>query len=136
MTEGLQRVAIYPTAGVFSPRFVRVYWHLFRKIYLKSLELGRLGYVSIEVRQCRTAVPHYETALSDESFGAELRAWEGGQLMRVLLDRHAFLGWLVDSERLCGVAYVIADEGNDILVTAASALGPRVPHASDAEATA
>ena len=89
-----------------------------------------------EVRQCRTAVPHCETALSDESFGAELTAWEGGQLMRVLLDRHAFPWWLVDSERLCRVAYgVTADEENDILVRAASALGARAPLAFDAEST-
>ena len=42
--------------------------------------------------------------------------------MRVLLDTHTFLWWLVDSARLSRVAYrVIADEGNDILVSAASA---------------
>ena len=42
--------------------------------------------------------------------------------MRVLLDTHAFLWWLVDSARLSRVAYrAIADEGNDILVSAASA---------------
>lgn len=42
--------------------------------------------------------------------------------MRVMLDTHAFLWWLVDSARLSRVAYdAIADEGNDILVSAASA---------------
>ena len=42
--------------------------------------------------------------------------------MRVLLDTHTFLWWLVDSARLSRVAYrAIADEGNDILVSAASA---------------
>ena len=42
--------------------------------------------------------------------------------MRVLLDTHAFLWWLVDSARLSRVAYrAIADEGNAILVSAASA---------------
>ena len=42
--------------------------------------------------------------------------------MRVLLDTHAFLWWLVDSARLSRVAYrAIADEENDILVSAASA---------------
>ena len=42
--------------------------------------------------------------------------------MRLLLDTHAFLWWLVDSARLSKAAYgVIADERNDILVSAASA---------------
>ena len=42
--------------------------------------------------------------------------------MRVLLDTHAFLWWLVDSARLSRVAYdAIGDEANDILVSAASA---------------
>ena len=42
--------------------------------------------------------------------------------MRVLLDTHAFLWWLADSGRLSRVAYhVIADTGNDIVVSAASA---------------
>ena len=42
--------------------------------------------------------------------------------MRVLLDTHAFLWWLVDSARLSRVAYrAIADEGHAILVSAASA---------------
>ena len=42
--------------------------------------------------------------------------------MRALLDTHAFLWWIVDSGRLSGSAYrVIADEENDIFVSAASA---------------
>ena len=42
--------------------------------------------------------------------------------MRVLLDTHAFLWWIADSERLSGPACtVIADELNDIVVSAASA---------------
>ena len=42
--------------------------------------------------------------------------------MRVLLDTHAFLWWIADSQRLSKVAYgVIADESNDIAVSAASA---------------
>ena len=42
--------------------------------------------------------------------------------MLVLLDTHAFLWWLADSERLSGPARaVIADELNDIVVSAASA---------------
>ena len=42
--------------------------------------------------------------------------------MRVLLDTHAFLWWLTDSKRLSGAANrVIADEMNDIAVSAASA---------------
>ena len=42
--------------------------------------------------------------------------------MRILLDTHAFLWWLAGSERLSGVAHdAIADPGNDILVSAASA---------------
>ena len=42
--------------------------------------------------------------------------------MRALLDTHAFLWWIVDSGRLSRPAYrVIADEANDIFVSAASA---------------
>jgi len=42
--------------------------------------------------------------------------------VRVLLDTHAFLWWLAHSERLSGAAReVIADELNDIMVSAASA---------------
>ena len=42
--------------------------------------------------------------------------------MRLLLDTHAFLWWLAGSDRLSGVAHdTIADPGNDILVSAASA---------------
>ena len=42
--------------------------------------------------------------------------------MPVLLDTHAFLWWLADSGRLSGAAReLIADELNDILVSAASA---------------
>ncbi len=49
--------------------------------------------------------------------------------MRVLLDTHAFLWWLVDSARLSRVAYnAIADEGNDILVSAASAWEITIKH--------
>lgn len=40
----------------------------------------------------------------------------------MLLDTHAFLWWLTDSKRLSGAANrVIADETNDIAVSAASA---------------
>ena len=42
--------------------------------------------------------------------------------MRTLLDTHAFLWWVADSGRLSGIAHsVIADESNDIVVSAASA---------------
>ena len=42
--------------------------------------------------------------------------------MRALLDTHAFLWWLVDSARLSMVAYdAVADDANDIFVSAASA---------------
>ena len=42
--------------------------------------------------------------------------------MRVLLDTHAFLWWMADSGRLSDAArHTIADETNDILVSAASA---------------
>ena len=42
--------------------------------------------------------------------------------MRVLLDTHAFLWWIADSARLSATACrVIADEGNDVVVSAASA---------------
>ena len=42
--------------------------------------------------------------------------------MRILLDTHAFLWWLTGSERLSGAARdAIADPGNDILISAASA---------------
>ena len=42
--------------------------------------------------------------------------------MRALLDTHAFLWWIADSGRLSGTARgVIADESNDIEVSAASA---------------
>lgn len=42
--------------------------------------------------------------------------------MRILLDTHAFLWWLAGSDRLSGVAHhAIADPGNDILISAASA---------------
>ena len=42
--------------------------------------------------------------------------------MRLLLDTHAFLWWIADSRRLSDRAYgAIADEGNDIAVSAASA---------------
>ena len=42
--------------------------------------------------------------------------------MRVLLDTHVFLWWIAESERLSGPAHtVIADELNDIVVSAAPA---------------
>ena len=42
--------------------------------------------------------------------------------MRLLLDTHAFLWWVADSRRLSEPAYrAIADEENDIAVSAASA---------------
>ena len=42
--------------------------------------------------------------------------------MRALLDTHAFVWWLADSGRLSRAAYrAIADEENDIVVSAASA---------------
>ena len=42
--------------------------------------------------------------------------------MQVLLDTHAFLWWIADSGRLSAAArHVIADETNDIVVSAASA---------------
>ncbi len=46
----------------------------------------------------------------------------GWVAVRVLLDTHAFLWWIADSGRLSGPARgVIADELNDIVVSAASA---------------
>ena len=43
-------------------------------------------------------------------------------MVRALLDTHAFLWWIADSGRLSGAAHgAIADESNDILVSAASA---------------
>ena len=46
----------------------------------------------------------------------------GAVALQVLLDTHAFLWWIADSERLSGPARgVIADELNDIVVSAASA---------------
>ena len=42
--------------------------------------------------------------------------------MRVLLDTHAFLWWIADSEKLSAAALeVIVDDSNDIAVSAASA---------------
>ena len=42
--------------------------------------------------------------------------------MRALLDTHTFLWWIADSGRLSGMARsVIAEEENDILISAASA---------------
>ena len=42
--------------------------------------------------------------------------------VRALLDTHTFLWWMADSERLSGPAHrAIADEANDIVVSAASA---------------
>ena len=42
--------------------------------------------------------------------------------VRALLDTHAFLWWMADSDRLSGPAHrAIADEANDIVVSAASA---------------
>ena len=42
--------------------------------------------------------------------------------MRLLLDTHAFLWWIIDSERLSqAVRRAIADEDNEALVSAASA---------------
>ncbi len=42
--------------------------------------------------------------------------------MRVLLDTHALLWWMADSRRLSGAAHQsIANEANDVLVSAASA---------------
>ncbi|OIR06726.1 PIN domain protein [mine drainage metagenome] len=60
--------------------------------------------------------------------------------MRLLLDTHALLWWFVDDERLsAGARALIADEANEVLVSAASAweiatkhrLG-KLPHAADA----
>ncbi len=42
--------------------------------------------------------------------------------MRLLLDTHAFLWWLIDDRQLSQAArQAIADDGNDVLVSAASA---------------
>ena len=42
--------------------------------------------------------------------------------MRVLLDTHAFLWWVLDSARLSNTAFqLIGDESNEIVVSAASA---------------
>ena len=42
--------------------------------------------------------------------------------MRLLLDTHAFLWWVIDDERLSQAArQAIADEENDVLISAASA---------------
>ena len=42
--------------------------------------------------------------------------------MRALLDTHAFLWWVLDSARLSNTAFqLIADESNEIVVSAASA---------------
>ena len=42
--------------------------------------------------------------------------------MRTLLDTHAFLWWVLNSDRLSAAAYqVIADETNDVVVSAVSA---------------
>ena len=42
--------------------------------------------------------------------------------VRALLDTHAFLWWIADSRRLSGTAHrAIADETNEIIVSAASA---------------
>ena len=42
--------------------------------------------------------------------------------MRLLLDTHAFLWWLAGSDRLSEAArHAIADEANDVLISAASA---------------
>ena len=42
--------------------------------------------------------------------------------MRLLLDTHAFLWWLLDDGQLSRIArQAIADDGNDVLVSAASA---------------
>ena len=52
--------------------------------------------------------------------------------MRLLLDTHAFLWWIADSERLSGTAYqLIADEANDIVVSAASAWEIATKHRLD-----
>ena len=49
--------------------------------------------------------------------------------MRLLLDTHAFLWWLVISERLSpAVQEAIADESNDIFISAASAWEIAVKH--------
>ena len=49
--------------------------------------------------------------------------------MRLLLDTHAFLWWLAGSERLSEAARrAIADEANDILISAASAWEIAVKH--------
>ena len=58
MTEGLQRVANYQMAGVFSQPFMRIYWHLFYTMSLTLLGLRIFGWLFLEcgsaVRQCRT----------------------------------------------------------------------------------
>lgn len=49
--------------------------------------------------------------------------------MRLLLDTHAFMWWLVISERLSpAVQEAIADESNDIFISAASAWEIAVKH--------
>ena len=71
ITEGLQRSANGQTAGYSAGipfGFTGNYGHLFQTILLKLLTLLRLRCVFIEVRHCRTALPHKRTALSPESF--------------------------------------------------------------------
>ena len=49
--------------------------------------------------------------------------------MRLLLDTHAFLWWVINDKRLSQVAgQVIADEDNDVLISAASAWEIAIKH--------
>lgn len=53
----------------------RTYWHLFHTMSLTLLVLWVLEHASIEVRHCRTALPHHPTAVSEESFAVVLHVY-------------------------------------------------------------
>ncbi|MDE0207700.1 MAG: hypothetical protein OXP66_16925 [Candidatus Tectomicrobia bacterium] len=70
MNEGLQRVANYQTAGVFSQPFCAHLLAFISHDVIDFIGVTDIWMAFFGVRQCRTAVPHNRTALA-EKFGVE-----------------------------------------------------------------
>ena len=82
----------------------------------------------LRVRQCRTALPHYQTALSDESFVADRGTGKAGSCCGCCWIRMRFFGgWSTANSCPELLTTCARNTGNDILVSTGSARGRGCP---------
>ena len=82
-----------------------------------QLGVAPRGWNAIRGHAAHGAGLHQGPVLDDQGRGEQRR-------MRLLLDTHAFLWWLIDDRQLSQAArQAIADDGNDVLVSAAIGVG-------------